>query len=250
MRALAAAAAALVLAAPAAAAPVVRASVDPPRVSVGDAFTYVVEVRGAGDAAVEADSGPFDAVAEPRVERDGDAVRVVQTLACLDAGCVPRAGDRRVELPAPRVGAAAGAPAAVTVAPRLPEAAVRAERPAFRKTTTPPPPPDAGLVEAILWATAGLLALAAAALGAIELRRRRRSHRRAVHEADELGRAVRLLRESARRPPADRRRAAELARRVVGRGELAATASRVAWGRPEPAEQDAEELADRVEGSR
>jgi hypothetical protein len=247
MRALAALLAALSAAAPAAAAPVLRASVEPARVSVGDPFTYVVEAEGVGAATIEADAGAFDAVAEPRVERDGDSVRVVQRLACLGAACVPETGPRAVALPAPRAGAATGAPAIVTVVPRLSAAAVRAERPAFRATTTAPDPPRAGPAVPALWAAAALLALAGATLLAAEVRARRRSRRCAAEAGDLRDRAVRLLRESALRPPPDRRRAADLARRVVGSGELAAAASRLAWSRPEPAPEDVEWLAARVE---
>jgi len=68
-----------------------------------------------------------------------------------------------------------------------------------------------------------------------------------------LTRALRLLRESSTRSPADRRRAASLLSRLLGAGgneaDLAANAQRVAWARPDPSRRDTEGLADRTQRS-
>jgi hypothetical protein len=244
----------------AAAAPSILASVDHPRPRFGDPFTYVVEASSApADALVIADPGPFTRLEAPVTRRSGSAVVVTQRLACLDAGCVPSNRPRSVSLPRPvlRVGGtlSTAEPVVVSVVPRVPRNAVRADRPEYRATTAPGSPTARfGLRSAsILLGTAGvgLLALGVVlvAVGVAARRRRRRS----AALPDPFALAARLLRQSAGRPPPDRRRAASLLSRLAARETAAAGAAlagesdRVAWSRPEPRPEDAEVLADRAE---
>jgi hypothetical protein len=64
-----------------------------------------------------------------------------------------------------------------------------------------------------------------------------------------LEHALRLLRESARRPVSDRRRAADYVARAAGtRGsDVAVDATRVAWSKSDPQPPEVTALADRVE---
>jgi hypothetical protein len=259
MRALAVLLAALAFApaASAAEALAVRAEVAPATVGFGDPFTYSVEVRGgdaAGSVRIVADTGPFATLAPARTERDGNVVRLVQTLACLDLDCAPQRTARRVELPRARAigpGGSTGAAVAVSVsvAPRVPAAAVAAPRANYRipdelpAATTRVAP---GALEAGLWVAAALLAAAALAVVALPLLRRQRGPTRRGRERA-LARALRLLRESAARAAPDRRRAADLVARTLDDDALAGEATRVAWSKREPVPDDARELAGRVE---
>lgn len=238
----------------------VRAWTDPARPFFGDIFDYVVEVtvdeQRADAVRIEAATAPFTAPAEPRTTRSaGDGVvriRVTQALACLSAACVPRAGARAVALPRARVsglpGVAPFAPAVVHVRPRVPAAAVRAPNAVFRHPASLEEPTS----RAPPWAlTTGFLAVAALALvvpAVAVVSRRRRSVRRGP--VDPVARAIDLLRESVRRPPNDRRRAASLAARVVAEPVLADDAARVAWSRRPPDEEAPGRLAERIERAR
>jgi hypothetical protein len=80
--------------------------------------------------------------------------------------------------------------------------------------------------------------------------RRRLPARRREPPRGRLERALRLLRESARRPGPDRRRAADYLAQTLEAGAalpLARDATRVAWSPPEPAPIDVESLAARAE---
>ena len=101
-----------------------------------------------------------------------------------------------------------------------------------------------GALAAVLVAIAALLVAGAAALVAVELRRRRR----AIALADPrlpLERALALLRESAGRPPADRRKALSLVSHEVPAAEREAT--ELAWSRRPPEADRVGELADELE---
>lgn len=231
--------------------PHVHVSVGSGAVGVGDPFDYVVEARGTAPVRVTADTGAFVAVAAPQVVRSGggdaQVVRVTQHLICVDRGCVPGTGSRRVVLPIVHVRSGDGAVtgrAAVTLVPRVPAKAVAASRAGYRTQLELPPvssPVPAAALAALLVAAAVALVLLAAWIvvrgrGHVQLRARR-----ALGLVD----ALRLLRESAGRPPADRRRAADLAGRLAPTAH--AEAMRVAWARPDPDAAAVASLASRIE---
>ena len=250
-RALCVVGAALALVPSASAAVTVRATASPAAVSFGDPFTYVVEARGdVSSARVVADTGPFATLAPGRTERSDGVVRVTQTLACLDLACAPGREPLRVTLPAARVGSVEAAPVTVSVAPRVPAAAVAASTPAFRRQTDLPGPTtrvSAGALTAGLGAVALVLTLAAALLLALPLLRQRAPVAAAV---DPLARALRLLRESASRQAPDRRRAADLLSRTVDDTAIGSDATAVAWSPHEPEPEEATALAGRAEARR
>jgi hypothetical protein len=243
-----------------------RARVEPGSVGVGDPVGYVVEARfdaeqvDPASVRVFADTGPFAQVAPARTTRtsEGDTVvvRLEQRIACLDLACAPTRRSRRVSLPAASATArldAGGAttaratPAAVAVEPRVTSADVRAAPAPFRQQTALPPTSDRlGRLPGRL--TAAAVALAVVALGLALLALWPRGRARSGEAA--LARAVRLLRESAARPAADRRRAAGLVSRVAGSADerpLADDAARVAWSAKPPEPDAALALADRAE---
>jgi hypothetical protein len=234
----------------------IRASVDVAVVGLGDPFLYTVEARGPSDMRVVADTGSFVAVAPARRQRThgGEVVRIEQRLTCLDRGCAPGNAPRRVLLPralAISGGARAFAsPVAITVSPRVPASAVRAARAHYRVEDDVRP---ASAPWRLAAAGLGLLAVASLAAAAALVRRERRRPGRIpphAHAQRGLEHALRLLRESARRPVPDRRRAADYVARAVserGRDPIADDATRVAWSATEPATPAVEELADRVE---
>lgn len=231
--------------------PQVHVSVGSGSVGVGDPFDYVVEARGTAPVRVTADTGPFVAVAAPQVARSGSGdaqvVRLTQHLICVDRGCVPDARPRRVLLPTVHVtsgdGTATGR-AAVTLVPRVPAKAVAASTADYRTQLGVPPassPVPAAALAALLVAVAAVLVLLAVW---IVVRGRRHGALRARRSLG-LADALRLLRESAGRPPADRRRAADLAGRLAPTSHT--EAMRVAWARPDPDAGDVASLASRIE---
>ena len=243
-----------------AAAPTIDARVDQANPRFGDSFAYVVTatVDGSlvGSARISNDVAPFTRLGEA-VERrsvsDGVGnITVTETIACLSAACLEgRRGG--VAFPPARVSAGGKVAVAphveVTVGSRVTSAAVKASEPVFRRPAGLPSPtyrvsPSAAAIVLALLGI-GLLAAGASVLTA-PLRRSRADRRQAI-DIDQRERAVRFLRESATRNADDRRRAANLASRVVGEPELARTAAGVAWSRPEPGPPDATTLADRVE---
>jgi hypothetical protein len=249
--------------------PSIRASVDRATPRFGDPFTYVAEARFSreadrGDAAqVLADPGAFAVLAPPQTERatigEDVVLTVTQRLACLSIACVPTGASRAVLLPRASVdlggAVATAAPVVVSVGARVADAAVNAGEPQYRTATELPPPTtrfEPGPVVALL-ASAGILlavvGIALAGYGALQ-GTARASRRR---DLSPLTRALRLLRESSTRPPADRRRAAGLLARLLGTGgsdaNLATEAQHVAWSRPDPSPRDAEVLADRTQRS-
>ncbi len=234
---------------------VVRATVDRQVVGLGDPFLYVVEVRGPSGSTVFAEPGPFVVAAPPRrsVSDGGKVVRIEQQLICLDRGCAPDSRTRRVALPPVRVisgGARTlGAPVTITLEPRVPETAVKESRARYRFDDTVRP---AGAPSRLAIAALVLLAIicvAAAALLVAPGVVRRRTTDSGVLLRGGLEHALRLLRESARRPVPDRRRAADYVARAAGtRGsDVAVDAIRVAWSEPDPQPPEVTALADRVE---
>lgn len=249
---------ALLVATPVAAAEsvVVRATVDRQVVGLGDPFVYVVEVRGAPNATVFAEPGPFVVVTPPRrsVSDGGKVVRIEQRLICLDRSCAPDGRRRRVALPRVRVLSGGtrtlGAPVTITLEPRVPETAVKESRARYRFDDTVRPagaPSRAAIVALVLLA---IVSVAAAALLVAPGSKRRRTTQSGERRRGGLEHALRLLRESARRPVSDRRRAADyVARAAETRGShvAAVDAIRVAWSKPDPESTDVTALADQVE---
>jgi hypothetical protein len=190
------------------------------------------------------------------VEQTGLRFRVVAT--CLDEACAPNAQPRPVRLVPIRVTGRlrSGRPLSASfswpvlmLVPRVPAAALRGNPP-FRLETSPPPPRyrvAPGTLAALLDAAAAVLALTAAA--AVALLWRRATRRRAELRRDPLDRALELARESAHRPPEDRRRALGLLARVLDRRRpgLAEPVEALAWSRPPPSAEATTSLADDVE---
>jgi hypothetical protein len=220
----------------------------PAGVGFGDAFTYVVEVRAAADARIDAPIALFTSVDEPRLATSEGVLRLTQRLACLNEGCLGPAPSRRVRLAAPRVHASGtttvGSSRTILVRGRVTPAEVAAGLSAFRRNTALPTSDRAGAAARILALAAGALAfLAVGLVGALLRSRPRRG------TVDALERAIRLLRQSAGRDAPDRRRAADLLARVARdrRAEhVSEDATTVAWSRREPASADAEALATRA----
>ncbi len=263
-RLLIALAAILVVAPPMATAadPTINARVDPAAPRFGDTFAYVVSATvGTPDLAgarVVVDVAPFTRLGPP-VDRRTSAsgvghITVAESLACLSAACLGRPVGAAVALPRARVfagGKVAVAPRLeIAVGLRVSPAAVDAADPVFRRPETLPGTsfrfsPSAATAVLVVLGIA-LLAVGVAVLTG-PLRLSRAAQRRTAVDVDQRDRAVRLLRESATRDAADRRRAASLASRIVSEPDLARTAAGVAWSRPEPGPPDATTLADRVE---
>jgi hypothetical protein len=260
MKFLAACAAVLVWA-PVAGAATLHATVDQRSVGLGDPFRYTVEARSSSATLrVIADPGAFAVVAAPKTTRSRSGgqtiVRVEQTLACLDRGCVPGSQPRTVLLPPARAidasGSAVATAAAITLVPRVPASAVAAARAVYKRQVGVPPPSTTvspGLAAA-LFGLAALVLLAFASLLAWRGVRHRSALPARGRFAGGLEYALRLLRESAGRPAPDRRRAADYAGRAAaarGGTEVAGVASRVAWAPPDPQPDDVGALAERIE---
>jgi hypothetical protein len=235
-------------------------SLAPARVAVGERVVaeavVTIDPKRIDPASVRVSFGVAPLAALGPVEQNGLRFRVV--AACLDESCVPDAKPRTVRLTPVRVIARTrdGRPVSASFAwpqlvlvPRVPAAALRGNPP-LRLETTPPAPRYSiapGTLAALFDAAAVLIALAAA--GMVVLLRRRAAARRAELDRDPLDRALELVRESARRPPADRRRALNFLADVLHgrRPALVDDVEALAWSRPPPSAEAAEELADDVE---
>jgi hypothetical protein len=249
--------------APVAGAATVNATIDHRSVGLGDPFRYTVEARSASSTLkVIADTGPFAVVAAPTTSRSQSGgmtvVRVEQTLACLDRGCVPGAQPRTVLLPPARAidagGSAVATAASITLVPRVPASAVAAARAVYRRQVSVPPPstPLSLGLAAVLLGAGALVLLALAFVVAWYGARRQTATLARGRFAGGLEYALRLLRESAGRPAPDRRRAADYAGRAAaarGGGQVADDASRVAWAPPDPEPADVGALAERIESA-
>jgi hypothetical protein len=247
------------------AAPTARARVVPARAAFGDPLLYEVRVtlsgEGGSDAVVIAGVAPFTALAASTMTRSTvngvTVVTVTQRVACLDRGCLPGARARRVVTAAVAVRQRAGtvvvpsSRAVVSIAPRVPLAVVGEREGGFRADASVPPATtrvSAGALAGLVAALVATLLISALALLWPDLRGRLHRQGR-PDDVDAFARALRLLRESAARAGADRRRAADLVGRLVGAGgdrSQAARAAALAWSRPEPRPVDAVDLAEAV----
>ena len=247
---------------------VATATVEPRAHLFGDAVTARVEAvvdRGRVDPSalrLQADFSPYEPVG-PVVVRRRDVgnlarVRLTVPLRCLGGECVPPAARRLFTF---RAGAlvAGQRPVAqlqwpeVEVTSRVSQSALVDSEAIiqvhWRANMTELPPVsyrvEPGVAVAAFGGLAGLLAAAGALLAFVALR----PPPRTPPPLPPLERALVLL-EAARRADAEEQRraldlvAAELAR--SGAGDLAATASTLAWSRPLPAERETEELTERV----
>jgi hypothetical protein len=158
--------------------------------------------------------GPFDRLQDGR-------------LVCLSAACA----GRTVE-----VGGVT-----VRVRSRVTRKEVAAASPSYREPGALPPAGGRSGLSTVLLSAAALSALLAAGLAAA--RRRRPAAAPAV---DRLLRALRLVRESAGRPAADRRRALDHLAATLGDAPPADVATRLAWARPEPDPASTRAVADEV----
>ena len=226
----------------------------PRAVGFADAFDYVVEATVPSSevetAELTADVGPFTVLDAEPVARtthgDATVIRLARRLACVDDGCVGRARSLRALLPAPVLvsasGSVTGRPTVVRVDGRVAPASVRPSPDVFRADTTVPPASGTSPTNvAVALTTIAVAALLLALLLLLSMRRGS-----TVPDDDPLARAIRLVRESAGRPEADRRRAADLLARTAGdrdRRRLAAEATRIAWAPSLPTPGTVEDLA-------
>jgi len=241
----------------------VDAVVDPRRVRPGS-----LDLRGTFAPYV-----PVAPVAETR-EDDGSVsrIRLRVALRCVEPACLPpdpahSDGAATVRLPNARLrftrsdgrsGSLAVRWPSFDVASRLPRAVAAAANPAkqpdFRATLAPPPVTYAVspvLLERLLVAGGLVLLAAAAGLTFVAVRpalvRRRGFSWRRRREPVGVERALLLLRRAqSRGSTPERRRALELLAFELsrsGEGDLADTASRLAWSEPPPARDEAETIA-------
>jgi hypothetical protein len=232
----------------------VRATLDQPVVQFGDPLTARViltldrSVVRPQSLQVNIDLAPLTPLSAPvRTQTESgrlETITIAQRVDCLSDQCLAPT------LRLPRVRVSAGALAATASWPRLHiRSRITAKdlaraNPRFAADVTPPPlryrvaPATAA---AWLEAIAGLAAAGAVALLLLEARRRRRAR---VVQADELARALRLVRESEQRPVPDRRRALALLARVRPSPEV----SDLAWSAPPPEPEALDELVSRFEG--
>lgn len=248
----------------------VAGSFEPASVQFGDELTATVTVLldrssvRAETLRLADDLAPLTQLGPSRTSRtvDGrlETVTVRVPVACLTDPCVARAGANGIALPRLRASVASrgGSLDAVAVqwprlrvGSRVAAADLASATPRFALDAAPGRPgfrlPPAMLLPA-LGALAAACAAGALALLLLELDRLRRARRPAPGE---LERAVRLVRESARRPAADRRRALGLLGRLLRARDaaLGSAADDLAWSESGPDGERLRELLERVEGS-
>jgi hypothetical protein len=247
----------------------VRAVLADPVVQLGDPIVTRVVVEldrdrvRPGTLHVAVSLAPLTALSAPTraTTRSGslETVTIAQRAACLTAPCLARTVTLRAvrATVATRGGETTAATATwrpLRLRSRVAAADLAASSPRFAVDTAPGRPsyrvaPDT--TAAALEVVAALAAAAAAALVALEavglVRRRRR-----VVDADELSRALRLVREAEARPVPDRRRALALLSRLLQSkdGALGRTARDLAWSRRGPESPPVDELVTRVERGR
>jgi hypothetical protein len=181
-------------------------------------------------------------------------VRIEQRLICLDRDCAPDGRRRRVALPPVRVLSGGvrtlAAPVTITLEPRVPATAVKESRARYRFDDTVRPAGGPSRAAIVALALLAIVCVAAAALLVAPGVKRRRTTGTGDRLRGGLEHALRLLRESARRPVPDRRRAADyVARAAETRGSDVSVvdATRVAWSKHDPQPPEVTALADRLE---
>jgi hypothetical protein len=158
-------------------------------------------------------------------------------LQCLDPACLPGAAPRRI-----RIGTATA-----VIVPRATQAQVAHPLRAFHRQTQVPPPSyrvGPGVLQALLLAAAGVLALCALLLVYPVVRRLIPAP---VDARTPLQRALDLVRASLGRPPEDRRRALDLLGRTLAQDTRATDALALAWSEQAPEPKRVTELVDAVE---
>jgi hypothetical protein len=212
----------------------------------------------AGSVRLAPDFAPYTAGGDPRrsSSRSGQVAVITfrYRLSCLESRCL----QPRIRFPATVVhaqredGTAAQVTAswpALGVTRRVDEAALRSA-PVWREQLALPAVSyrrKPGGLLAVLLPVAAALAIAAVVLVAVELRRRRVQARGRAEAVSRLALALALARASMEREPEDRRKALALLARVLGGDQLATTATRLAWSRPQPEAASIETLAAEVE---
>lgn len=250
----------------AAAAPLrARASFDDATVQFGEPVHARVSVVAgpnvrAGSVRVTDDLAPLTTLALQRTSRAGNVIEATRTATCISASCVAANGLATPTLAPATVTAVLASGRSVQIRVPWPRLTVRGRvtaadlgraQPPFQASTVPPAPTYRAAPSTLAWLLDGAaiaLGLAAAALLVVQARRRSRRRDRGV-EGDELGRALRLVREAEARPVPDRRRAAGLLARLLGERDdaLAGTASTLAWAEQQPDPAALESLAGDVE---
>lgn len=243
----------------------VRATITPPLAGFGDRLVARVAVL-VDPSAVDSrrvhlnlNLAPLTPLARLRARRSAQAIVVELPVSCLAVACTSSSGAQRVVLPAVQVDAPRRGGGIVRAETRWPVLEVRGRvlssevdvrrAPRFRANLSLPALRyriSPGTLAPLLDVLAVLLALGGLALAAREAALRFRRPRTA--EADELGRALALARESGSRPASDRRRALGLVARLLGDREepLSSPVSELAWSRAQPSRDKLSELVERV----
>ena len=208
---------------------------------------------------VFADAAPFVAAAPPRRSRSTAAGSCASSSGCCASTARVRRAAGRGSSPCRGARRERKRPDARGLGRRHPRSARAAKLPSRRRARSIEPtarserPARRGERRSLLSSVLATIALIAAGpdprpAGSSGNGKRCRQPRPA---GVGLAHALRLLRESARRPAADRRRAADYVARAVprDRGDAAAEASRIAWSAPDPQPPEVVALADRVEGA-
>lgn len=246
----------------------VHVTFSPPLVQFGDPTTVRIDVELDRSAVqsqtlhVTTDLAPLTALSAAHTSRTVsgrlETVSTVQRVACLTDPCLAKAvmlHPVRASVTT-RGGAVSNASSSslLQLRSRVTAADLATSTPRFAADTAPPPPTyriAPSTAATALDVIAALAAAGAAALVALQLlgvgRRRRRDD-----TADELTRALRLVREAEARPVPDRRRALALLARILRNrdGRLGPAASDLAWSERSPDPQAIDALLGDVEGER
>jgi hypothetical protein len=240
----------------------------PPLVQFGDPTTVRIDLeldRGAVKSKtlhVTTDLTPLTALAAARTSRTVsgrlETVSIVQRVACLSDPCLAKTVTLhpvRASVTTRSGGvSSASSSSLLQLGSRVTAADLATATPHFAADTASPAPSyriapsTAGPVLDVIAALAAAGAAALVALQVLAVRRRRRRE----DTADELARALRLVREAETRPVPDRRRALALLARVLRNRDvrLGPAVSDLAWSEPPPDPQAIDALISGVEGER
>jgi hypothetical protein len=246
----------------------VHATFAPPLVQFGDPTTVRIDVeldRGAVQSKtlhVRTDLTPLTALSPARTSRtiSGrlETVSIVQRVACVSDPCLAKTVTLhpiRTSVTT-RSGAVSRTSSSLLLqlGSRVTAADLSRATPHFAADTAPPAPSyriAPSTAAPVLDVIAALAAGGAAVLVALQVLAVRR--RRATEgAADDLARALRLVREAETRPVPDRRRALALLARVLRNRDvrLGPAVSDLAWSEPPPDPQAIDALVSDVEGER